>query len=484
MTQDIEWVKKFLTVYILLFFTACLLYSQSREVSFISSDTLLNRAFNWAAKRALMYRGDPLDPAGPWYEGSLPGREAFCIRDISHQCIGAQIMGMDRENINMFTKFVGNISCSKNWCSFWEINRYNMPAPVDYRNDSDFWYNLDANFDIVYACRRLYDWTGNKMYITNPAFLNFFDASLNQYITKWQLEPGTLLERPYNLNRDTTVQHDFGYGYGLPSYAESQDRLTMSADLIAALYQGNISYSEILLFLGRKSESSLYRQKAAQYKKVLMNHWWDNEAKHFNTWYSGEGKFGRGEGDVYLLWFDILRDRDLIRSVILDLVDKKLNIENMSYFPYLFYKNGYWQEAYKYLLYCSDPLTKRRDYPEVSFGVIEGIVQGLMGVSPMASTRTVQVLFRSAATSYARLKNLNVLGTYLDISFEGTKETEVRNSGLLPVIIKAGFKGKYENAFEGDKSIPVTLSVADNNMIITWAEFTLDPGQTKCVTVR
>ena len=50
----------------------------------------------------------------------------------------------------MFLKFAQNISESKDYCSYWEINKFDEPAPVDFRNDKDFWYNLPANFDVIY----------------------------------------------------------------------------------------------------------------------------------------------------------------------------------------------------------------------------------------------------------------------------------------------------------------------------------------------
>ena len=72
--------------------------------------------------------GKDSDPVGPWYEAALPGREAFCIRDVSHQCIGAEILGQGKQNLNMLRKFVENISEAKDFCSYWEINRHNLPA--------------------------------------------------------------------------------------------------------------------------------------------------------------------------------------------------------------------------------------------------------------------------------------------------------------------------------------------------------------------
>lgn len=70
----------------------------------------------------------------------------------------------------MFTQLVKNISEEKDYCTYWEINKDNKPAPVDYENDQDFWYNLNANFDLLDASFRLYLWTGNETYIKDPLF--------------------------------------------------------------------------------------------------------------------------------------------------------------------------------------------------------------------------------------------------------------------------------------------------------------------------
>ena len=53
------------------------------ELSLSSPDAHLVEAFNWAKKQALAYAFEG-DPVGPWYEAALPGREAFCMRDVSH----------------------------------------------------------------------------------------------------------------------------------------------------------------------------------------------------------------------------------------------------------------------------------------------------------------------------------------------------------------------------------------------------------------
>ncbi|MGB5498030.1 MAG: hypothetical protein WBM77_03805, partial [Maribacter sp.] len=129
----------------------------SAELTFSSSNKELENAFYWAKEKALSFAHDENDPVGAWYEAALPNREAFCMRDVSHQAIGAEILGLSKHNYNMFLKFAQNIDPEMDYCSYWEINRHDKPAPVDYETKKDFWYNLPANFDVTYNAYRLYE---------------------------------------------------------------------------------------------------------------------------------------------------------------------------------------------------------------------------------------------------------------------------------------------------------------------------------------
>jgi hypothetical protein len=463
---------------------SCACFGQCTEVSFSSSDTALQNAFHWAKEMALHYKGKPGDAVGAWYESSLPGRNAFCMRDASHQVIGAEILGMSRQNENMFTKFVSNISESKKWCSYWEINKWDKPCPDDYVNDKDFWYNLNANFDVIYACWRLYNWTGNKMYINDPVFLNFYNKSLNEYIHIWKLEADSLLNRPKGLNIDPLlVNFRNKHGYGLASYVESDTDLAMSMDLIAAIYQGHISYSNILNAIGKTEESKLYAQKAEEYYQHLNTKWWDPTAHLYNTCYKRDSNFVKGEGETFSLWFDIIKDIDKLNYTINNITSRTWNMENTSYFPYLLYINGYWDKAYNYLLFCSNPGTERREYPEVSFGVIEGIVQGLMGVTPDALTRTISTLHRTTNQTISELKNLQVLGTSINITHIGNNKSSMRNNGDEPITWRAMFSGRYSKAQVGKRPLAVKTDKDKQGRDITYVDLLLYPGQQIEITV-
>src|SRR5579862_588677 len=87
-------------LFLLCSFTVVNATAQKSDVTFTSSDKKMEQAFYWAKNQAIHYRGNPADPVGPWYESALPPRDAFCMRDVSHQCIGAEILSLKQENKN------------------------------------------------------------------------------------------------------------------------------------------------------------------------------------------------------------------------------------------------------------------------------------------------------------------------------------------------------------------------------------------------
>lgn len=466
---------------LLLLFLCCFLYPHAQEkgVGFISSDKALEQSFNWAKETALHYRGAATDPVGPWYESALPPRSAFCMRDVSHQCIGAEILGLSTENTNMFNLFATNISAAKDWCSYWEINKWDKPAPDDYRNDKEFWYNLPANFDILCASWRLYLWTGNSHYITAPAFVNFQQKTVNQYIKTWVLEPDSLLKRPAHPNTPVPYHEDdaFHRCRGLPSYSEGIKDLKTGADLVAALYRGLLTYAEILRVQKRFKEATFYILKAQKYQARLEADWWSEKDNQYYTYYSNSGQFGMAEGETFLLWFDALTNKTRVDKTLKHVVTSDRNVENMSYYPFLFYKFGEWDKARSYMLYLSAQTTARRDYPEVSYGIIEGVVQGLMGVTPDASTQTLSTIYKTNDNGNAALNQLPLLNTSINLSHLGRQQSVISNTGAQPFKWKAMFYGRYRHALINGKQVAAKCTKDDCGRVIAFVETRVKAGQ-------
>jgi hypothetical protein len=478
--------RKLCCVFMLCVFSFAVSRAQETGVQFTSSDKKMESAFTWAKGMALHYKGNANDPVGPWYESALPPRDAFCMRDVSHQSIGAEILGLSRENHNMFTLFASNMSASKNWCSYWEINKLGVPAPEDYRNDKEFWYNLPANFDVLYATWRLYLWTGDRSYISNPAFVRFQEKSVKEYIDSWVLSADSLLKRPAHPNASIPFNEEdsFHRCRGLPSYSEGVPNLKTGADLVAALYRGLLTYSAILTEKGQKKEAALYAQKAEQYRHRLEADWWDENDSRYYTYYSNDHKFGKDEGEAFLLWFDALKDNVRVKKTIDHISSKTWNMETTSYLPFVFYKKGYWDKARDYILYLSDPSTQRREYPEVSFGVIEGVVQGLMGITPDASTNSISTIYKTNTTGSAALNHLAVIHTMVDIAHLNKHQSVLRNTGKRSLKWKAMFYGNYKMAHANGKPIPVKKETDDQGKKVSFIEITLQPGKSVSVKVE
>jgi len=465
-------------------FISLISFAQFSNVSFKSSDPSLQNVFEWAKETALRYKGNSEDIVGKWYESALPPRDAFCMRDVSHQCIGAEILGLGPENKNMFTLFVKNISENKDWCSYWEINKYNKPAPEDYRNDNEFWYNLNANFDVMNACWRLYLWTGDTTYINNKLFSNFFEKSANEYIAKWMLSESLLLTRKAHPNVPIpfNIEDPFHRCRGLPSYSEGIQNLKMGVDLVAAIYRGLLTYSYVLTLKGNNVMAEKYASKAKEYQEHIDKYWWDGDASVYNTYYSNDKKFGKDEGEIFLLWFDALKDSARKRKTIEHINSMNLNVENLSYLPLMMYKNNYAEKAYNYILHLSNPSTERREYPEVSFGVIEGMVQGLMGIDADARYNRISTIYRGKPGASCEVDSVPVLGICIDVNHVNNANTVFNNKSIKTIVWRAKFSGSFSAILVNGKVIKAKHEKDEQRNLISFADIIVKPhGSAKAI---
>ena len=357
----------------------------------------------------------------------------------------------------MLTLFAQNISGAKDWCTYWEMNKMGVPAPDDYRSDREFWYNLDANFDVLWATWRLAVWTGDTSYTEAPVFRNFQEKTVGPYIDSWVLAADSLLIRPAHPNAPVPyVESDkFDRCRGLPSYSEGIPNMKVGVDLVAALYRGLMTYAYILHQRDRDANVQVYLQKAERYRAHLEADWWDDSLGRYHTWYSNDGRFGLGEGETFLLWFDALRDTARVRRTIDHLASVKWNMENTSYLPFLFYREGYWDTARQTILYMADPHTQRREYPEVSFGVVQAVVMGLMGVNVLPGTRTVSTFYRHSGDGDAWLAALPVLGTKISVRHTGRGKSALSNTGSKAIVWRAEFSGIHTRATVGVRTMPM-----------------------------
>jgi hypothetical protein len=453
---------------------------------FACSAEELTQCFVWAKTQAMAYVYDG-DPVGAWYEAALPGREAFCMRDVSHQAVGAHALGLHRHNLNMLHKFAANISESKDWCTYWEINRYDKPAPVDYRSDTEFWYNLPANFDVLDACYRIYTWSQDPTFITDPSFIRFYRKTVSEYVDRWDLGLDKILTRERFMNRESYDPKDpYQFCRGIPSYDERDPgRTQLGVDLLAFQAAAYRSFARILDMWGETDKSAALCERSNAVKRLIVQTFWDQENDRFYDLVSTDGQRSLGGGMlVYLLYTDALDALDYIQKAIRATVKgPPTGVEMHSHYPEVFYRYGAHKEANHAILELCDPQTKRRAYPEVSFAVIGALVTGLMGVEPLVTEGAVATLARlTDEIRWAEVRHLPFWGNVLDVRHNGGNETVLTNRAGASLDWVAKFYGRSCQLEVDGKWIETTTGIDKAGNELAWTRATVAPGRS--VTVR
>ena len=451
-----------------------------------TNDSILAARFRWASGQALAYVHDGSDPVGKWYEAALPDREAFCMRDVSHQSQGAQYLGLAEHTKNMLFKFAENISESKDWCSYWEINRYDQPAPVDYANDQEFWYNLPANFDVLIACYDQYLLTGDHDYLQNPVFVNFYQRTMDDYIKAWDLDIASIMTRDRFMNLDAPLDSSYSFqvSRGLPSYGEGEPvRLYLGADLLCLQYQAYLAYESILRLKGSGERADSLQKVSQDLKEWYNLHWWNvKDDKPYSALFT-DGSF-IGNPSRYILQSQILdsfQRQEIALQGLLGVED--INIESQSYFPKLFYDFDQQHRAFKELMDISHPQKERKEYPEVSYAFVEAIVEGLMGLSANAHERNVRTISRlTQPTNWVRLNEIPVFEGSVSITHNQDLKTSLKSNLEDDINWTAAFYGNYDSLFVDDRPMMTQSMVTLTGKDISWVEITLPVGDS--ITVR
>ena len=379
-------------------------------IRFTSDDSALNEGFAWAREQALAYAHHGGDLVGLWYEAALPGRNAFCIRDVCHQANGAHALGLEHHTKNMLLRFVQSIAASRDYCCFWEIDKYYRPAPVDYTSDEDFWYNLPANFDLMASCLRMYKLTGDRDYLESEDFLHFYRLTVDNYIKHW------------DTNGDG-IPEGSGTRRGIPSYEESEGGgSAQMLDLLAAEAAGLFAYAEICELRG---ENGIAYKQWAESILAEIDRWWDeSDGRYFFTKRpDGSHRHISHIATECVLLFDAIID-DRKCGVTLDKLHQRglnnaVDVEVGSHYAEIFYHYGQPDRGAHWLRHFTAPELKRRDYPEVSYACVGAYVFGLMGITYDPETRTIAATPRlPEGVTSAVLTGLPVFGRYADVAVE------------------------------------------------------------------
>jgi hypothetical protein len=456
-------------------------------LEFHSSNPALNATFRWASQQALAYVRTGSDSIGPWYEAALPGRNAFCMRDVSHQTTGAAALGLFEANHNMLNRFADSAAASRNWAGYWEIDGKGMPSPADYRSDADFWFNLPANFDVLDAIVRMWRWTGDESYRNDPRLQLFFRATLTDYIAQWQLQPETILTRPRIANQ-LQATGEFVASRGIPSYTEGPKDFIFGADLLAAECRAIRSYREIALTPEDKALAARLQTTADAIQHLLETIAWSQDRGHFNGVIQ-KSLSGFGSGDTLALFFDAVKDPAHLRGALDYVSDpaywKTVNIEEESYVPIVLFRYGQTSAAYRVLLDLAAPGKPRREYPEVSYAVIAALVSGAMGIEPAPSGDTYDVRTLPqpmTKTDDLSVTSLRIKGNIVDISHVAGAGTRFYNRKGPALRWRAAFVGTVDKLEVNKRRVRAEHGLLAGGMPISWATVTVPRGGSIIVT--
>jgi hypothetical protein len=459
------------------------------DLKFHSSNSSLNESFQWAKQQALQYARLAPGPIGPWYEAALPGRNAFCMRDVSHQTEGAAALNLFEANRNILGRFAESAAASRDWAAYWEIDGNGKPSSFDYVSDSDFWFNLPANFDVLDAAVRMWRWTGDDSYLVDPRFQTFFKETLTDYMIKWHLKPEEILARPRIANQ-RLKKGTFVDSRGIPSYIEGPKDFILGTDLLAAEYRAIRSYQEIAMGPEDKALAMQLQGSAEKIQHILETAAWDPKGGHFNGVIRGDLS-GKGSGDTFALYFDSVKDPSHIRGALDYISDpaywKKINIEEESYVPLILFRYGKPETAYSVLLDLADPGKPRREYPEVSYGVVAAIVSGAMGIEPgpAGADYDVQTLPQLLTTTEnSTISSLPIKGSLLEVSHAGKISTRFSNTEGPAIRWRAAFIGNPQRLLVNGKPVIASHALLRGYVQISFTTITVKPGGTAVVSLE
>jgi hypothetical protein len=461
------------------------------ELTFESSNKTLQNAFAWAKSQALAYAHDGTDPVGLWYEAALPGRNAFCMRDVAHQAGGAAALGLDDANLNMLRRFAAAVAPERDWAGYWEIDVTGNPAPIDYVSDQDFWYNLPANFDVLDAVFRVWLWTGDDTYVTDPKFKRFFATTSKEYVAAWQLQPGQVLSRPRIMNRHLANGRSIDHR-GIPGYEEGQGTFTLGVDLLAAEYRAFLD----LAYLAERDDDTQRRkahlQTALEISELIEKYAWSSEERHYVGLLSSEGA-GQSSGDLFLLHFSATRDSVRIREALDYLKSpaylERINIELESYLPKIFFTYGQSAAAYRRILAISDQARERREYPEVSFAVVDAVVSGVMGINiPPATGQsgpTIQTMSHLVQKEErATISGIHIQGGLVDVTHLGRHSTTFANRTDKTLCWQASFNGHHDELLVNGYTARATIDGSEGSQQTSSISVNIMPGSTMTVSLK
>jgi len=445
------------------------------KITLESSRKELEEGFAWAKEQALEYAHDGNDIVGLWYEAALPGRMAFCMRDVSHQTYGAAALGLSTHTKNMLYEFAKNINESRDYCTYWEITKDGEPCPDDYVSDEDFWLNHPGSFEVIRACYQQYLWNQDEEYLQKEEFKNYYSLTCNEYVERWDKDGDGIIEHYPEQGRR-----------GIASYNESDISVRQAGDMVASQYVGYKYYEALLNAMGDTKKAEKIRIKKEQMKDIYLKQWY-NEAK--GTYYSAKRADGSFidtfamESSFLPIDMEILDGEETRENACQELLEHEpVNVEGRTYYPQMLYRCGKDEEGYKYLVSLAEKNLDRREYPEVSYSFVGGVTQWLMGIQ-VVEAGILTTCSRLPETDWVKLNNVPILKTEINVWHQGKESTTLSNLGNEEIVWKATFYGEHENLYCNGDKVNALVERDITRRVVTSISLRVASGQTMTTSI-
>ncbi|MGW2250187.1 RICIN domain-containing protein [Kitasatospora sp. NPDC001660] len=479
-----------------------------------SSDPEVVALFDWAKTKAnswVQQAGAPgvlnldeNDPGGTGtasydttYWAGYPFRSDFYSRDFAHQLAGAHLLGLDAQNKTMLRAFAASATDANGLYPVWSVNfDAKTPGSIDYRSPSSFVRELPAPFELVEKTGEAYRWTGDRDYTDDPALTRYVRNTLGPFIAR---HPGPIdnggLPIPQATSRNIFK--------GTASYAENATTTYAEAgDALAAQYQAYLAAATLADARGDHPAATTYR-RAAETLREYANSTWTVDPQHPDAVVHGYDTTGRpltdwGYEASILMPAKRLLDPGPRRDAHLAAIDaqdsgpqRSDNLEAYTYLPDAFFAAQDGDTAWKWMrtIYEAVPQvhTSGRmlngDYPEIPFTLLSQTVQGLLGLTPNASTGSVVTTpHLPASMGWLQVTDIPIGDTHITLRQDAHHSTTLTNTGRTPLTWEARLPGAHPALTIDGTAHPARTTTADGT---TYTTITLHvvPGRSTTVAV-
>jgi len=501
---------KSINCFILLICSSLYLRAQP-DIAISSSNKELEKAFNWAKAKARSYvltgKGGPVNRSEkesppdsvayiPSYWAGYPLRTAFYSRDFCHQLAGAHWLGLALENFTMMRAFAASSNQSRQHYPLWAINFDGSPYSLDYRDDDDFVREVPAVFELVEKIYQLYLLTGNEDYLWDEVLWSYCTRAVTDFVEQHDKKI------PNGVAEGTGTGDIFK---GTATYNEQHDiPLLEAGDGIASQYQAYLAYAAMAELRGNAALSATFYAKAKELKQYFNTDWGIKDTDLYNRGYDTLGKPVTGWGKENS-WFipmkGITDDQSPRHDKYLDFIAEKLqskggipaNIEAISYVPEIFFQYNRNEEGWKWMWHVISTIDqdhdqaaltgKQGDYPEISFVLVNNVVEGLAGIQPLSGKIIRTASHLPKKVSDLSLSHVKSGSHIISVNHIGNVKTVLRcEQGSEKFHWQAAFAGDFAVLEVNGKEMPAKQHQVAGQLY-SYVEIPITVGQTIQVSV-